>query len=95
MFPLHNAVASRNFVEVQSLVADGHDINEQHYDRVTPLHMACLTGDVQITDFLLQKGAWVREDCEFQYNLSTSIYLAAKLNNTVPGALDWGSDNSC
>lgn len=59
MFPLHNAVASRNFVEVQSLVADGHDINEQHYDRVTPLHMACLTGDVQITDFLLQKGAWV------------------------------------
>ncbi|KAK8748964.1 hypothetical protein OTU49_015617 [Cherax quadricarinatus] len=59
MFPLHNAVASRNFTEVQNLVANGHDINEQHYDRVTPLHMACLTGDVEITDYLLQKGAWV------------------------------------
>ncbi|XP_042224736.1 ankyrin repeat and SOCS box protein 13-like isoform X2 [Homarus americanus] len=59
MFPLHNAVASRNFKEVQNLVAEGHDINEQHFDRVTPLHMACLTGDVEITDFLLQKGAWI------------------------------------
>lgn len=61
MFPLHNAVASRNFKEVQNLVADGRDVNEQHYDRVTPLHMACLTGDVQITSFLLGKGAFVSE----------------------------------
>lgn len=59
MFPLHNAVASRNFREVKRLVEEGYNINEQHYDRVTPLHMACLTGDVEITDYLLQKGAWI------------------------------------
>lgn len=59
MFPLHNAVASRNFTEVQNLIADGRDVNEQHYDRVTPLHMACLTGDVQIMSYLLGKGAFI------------------------------------
>ncbi|XP_050727949.1 ankyrin repeat and SOCS box protein 13-like isoform X1 [Eriocheir sinensis] len=59
LFPLHNAVASKNFKHVQDLVNDGHDINEQHYDRVTPLHMACLTGDRQITKYLLDRGAWV------------------------------------
>ena len=60
LFPLHNAVASKNFKHVQDLVDDGHDINEQHYDRVTPLHMACLTGDQHITRYLLEHGAWVR-----------------------------------
>ncbi|XP_068212797.1 ankyrin repeat and SOCS box protein 13-like isoform X2 [Palaemon carinicauda] len=59
LFPLHNAVAMRNFSEVQRLVDSGYNINEQHYDRVTPLHMACLTGDVEITQYLLQKGAWI------------------------------------
>ena len=59
LFPLHNAVASRNFTEVKRLVHEGHNINEQHYDRVTPLHMACLTGDVEITDYLIREGAWV------------------------------------
>ncbi|XP_045103595.1 ankyrin repeat and SOCS box protein 13-like isoform X1 [Portunus trituberculatus] len=59
LFPLHNAVASKNFKHVRDLVDDGHDINEQHYDRVTPLHMACLTGDQHITRFLLEHGAWV------------------------------------
>lgn len=60
LFPLHNAVASKNFKHVRDLIDDGHDINEQHYDRVTPLHMACLTGDQHITRFLLERGAWVR-----------------------------------
>ncbi|XP_047499553.1 ankyrin repeat and SOCS box protein 13-like isoform X1 [Penaeus chinensis] len=59
MFPLHNAVASRNFNEVQRLLADGHDVNELHYDRVTPLHMACLSGDLKTTQYLLDRGAWV------------------------------------
>lgn len=53
-------MASKNFKHVRDLVDDGHDINEQHYDRVTPLHMACLTGDRHITRFLLEHGAWVR-----------------------------------
>ncbi|XP_064093463.1 ankyrin repeat and SOCS box protein 13-like isoform X1 [Macrobrachium nipponense] len=59
LFPLHNAVAMRNFSEVQNLVENGYNINEQHYDRVTPLHMACLTGDIGITEYLLEKGAWI------------------------------------
>lgn len=59
LFPLHNAVASRDFKEVHRLIADGYDVNQQHYDRVTPLHMACLTGDVTITTYLMDHGALV------------------------------------
>ncbi|KAK4305886.1 hypothetical protein Pmani_022249 [Petrolisthes manimaculis] len=59
LFPLHNAVASHDFKEVDRLVLDGYDVNQQHYDRVTPLHMACLTGDVPITTYLLERGALV------------------------------------
>ncbi|KAK7075904.1 Ankyrin repeat and SOCS box [Halocaridina rubra] len=62
MFPLHNAVASRNFPEVIRLLETGYDINEQHYDRVTPLHMACLTGDIEISQYLIQRGAWINAE---------------------------------
>ena len=35
------------------------DINEMHYDRTTPLHIACQSGDLRIAKFLISKGAWV------------------------------------
>ena len=53
---IYDAAIADNLALVQSLVANGADVNEQG-DEGTPLHAAVLQGDISIAAFLLDKGA--------------------------------------
>lgn len=53
---LYDAAMADNLALVQSLVANGADVNEQG-DEGTPLHAAVLQGDISMAAFLLDKGA--------------------------------------
>ncbi|CAL4128441.1 unnamed protein product [Meganyctiphanes norvegica] len=57
--PLHEAINNTDAREVERLLNSGVDVNSRKPDRTTPLHMACLTGIVDMVNLLIAKGAWI------------------------------------
>ena len=47
----------RGFEQVRRLVANGASPSACDYDRRSPLHLACCTGDAEIVRFLLEAQA--------------------------------------
>ena len=55
---IHDAVKSGDQAKVAALLADHPDwINQKNDDGLTPLNLACNEGQLEIFDFLLEKGA--------------------------------------
>ncbi|CAL1280523.1 unnamed protein product [Larinioides sclopetarius] len=54
---LHAAVQEGNLNKVVELVENNADVNEEDLEGRTPLHYATLNGHIDITKFLLKKGA--------------------------------------
>ena len=73
--PLHRA-ANRGLVTVvQTLVADGADVNAANKDGETPLHWAAKGDRAAIAEFLVSKGADVHARDRYG---RIPLYLAAK-----------------
>ena len=52
--PLHDALDADT---MKVLLENGADVNAMDEDKTTPLHEACISGDIEITKVLLEKGA--------------------------------------
>lgn len=49
---------------LRKLVADGLSVNSTNFDSVTPLHEACLVGQLSCVRLLLELGANVSHGCK-------------------------------
>ena len=71
---LHHSVLEENFALVQHLVKDfGADVHAIDIDGWTPLHAASAVGNIQIAQFLLDKGAKVsslNNQCELPVDVA-------------------------
>jgi ankyrin repeat protein len=57
VYRLHRAVNSENFENVKYLIDQGHDVNKQDQNSITPLQLAATKGNSNIAKFLLKNGA--------------------------------------
>ena len=65
MTPLHEAVYEGDLEKVESLIAEGHDINcaDKIGDERTPLHYAAFCNQIDIMGALIKAGADVNAAC--------------------------------
>ena len=57
VFPIHSAVASKNYVITKMLLNAGAEVNVKQQAGFTPLHAAAQYGDIEILILLLEHGA--------------------------------------
>jgi ankyrin repeat protein len=69
------AIKKGNLSQIESIVTENHDsLNERNEDDFTPLHLACLEGQLEIAGYLINQGA----DVNARTNLNiTSLHLSA------------------
>ena len=76
---LHHSVLEENFALVQHLVKDfGADIHVIDIDGWTPLHAASAVGNIQIAQFLLDKGAkasCLNSHCELPVDVAEDVAM--------------------
>ena len=75
---LHDAVYSgngTNLVMVSFLIENGANVNAENRDKNTPLHFACVHGNIQLVKYLIKKGASVNAE---NVDGGTSLYLASQ-----------------
>jgi len=60
VMPLHSALSSGHREIVRLLVDNGAEVNVARAEGWTPLHYTAQAGDVELTEFLLQHGAYSR-----------------------------------
>lgn len=61
--PLLVAAQSGDVDGLRKLVASGLSVNSTNFDSVTPLHEACLAGQLSCVRLLLELGANVSDGC--------------------------------
>lgn len=86
---LHHSVLEENFALVQHLVKDfGADLHVQDIEGWTPLHAASAVGNIQIAQFLLDKGAKpssLNLSCEFPVDVAEDEAMEKLLKKAMLG----------
>lgn len=54
---LHEAIGRRDVSRVEALLSDGASVDARDDGGMTPLHLACLSGQIQICRILIENGA--------------------------------------
>ncbi|MDD2697194.1 MAG: ankyrin repeat domain-containing protein [Arcobacteraceae bacterium] len=89
---IHQAIATKNNQQLETLVKNGEDIEENYNEYLpwTPLMYAIQTGNVEAAKLLINHGADVKKE----YLGSNSLFLAANLGNEelIKLILDKGLD---
>lgn len=78
---LHDAVRAGDLAAVETLLANGADINETDYVTGTALHVAIAQGDPSIAGLLIKNGADLEAKSEL--NGARALHLAADFNEGV------------
>ncbi|MCB1499011.1 MAG: ankyrin repeat domain-containing protein [Bauldia sp.] len=73
--PLHEAVKNGDIALVETLIADGEDVNQTDRYLGTPLHQAAIAGSRELTEFLLAEGADANAENRI---LGTPLHVAAR-----------------
>lgn len=86
---LHHSVLEENFALVQHLVKDFEaDVHVIDIDGWTPLHAASAVGNIQIAQFLLDRGAkasCLNNHCEFPVDVAEDEAMEKLLKNVMLG----------
>ena len=86
---LHHSVLEENFALVQHLVKDFEvDIHMIDIDGWTPLHAASAVGNIQIAQFLLDRGSkpsCLNNQCEFPVDVAEDEAIEKLLKNAMLG----------
>lgn len=86
---LHHSVLEENFALVQHLVKDFEaDLHIQDTDGWYPLHAASAVGNIQIAQFLLDRGAKpsnLNHSCEFPVDIAEDEAMEKLLKNAMLG----------